>query len=101
MAGTDLFTHIRYLAWTTVPTIVITLIIFLVIGLNRSQPEGLEDIAPVLNAIDQAFNITPWLFLVPVIVITMIIRKVPALPAPAHGHPSGRCVCPNFPATNH
>jgi len=81
MAGTDLFTHIRYLAWTTIPTILITLIIFLVIGLNRSQPEGLEDIAPVLNAIDQAFNITPWLFLVPVIVITMIIRKVPALPA--------------------
>lgn len=81
MAGTDLFTHIRYLAWTTIPTIVITLIIFLVVGLNRSQPEGLEDIAPVLNAIDQAFNITPWLFLVPVIVITMIIRKVPALPA--------------------
>lgn len=81
MAGTDLFTHIRYLAWTTIPSIVITLIIFLVVGLNRSQPEGLEDIAPVLNAIDQAFNITPWLFLVPVIVITMIIRKVPALPA--------------------
>jgi Na+:H+ antiporter, NhaC family len=81
MAGTDLFTHIRYLAWTTIPTITITLIIFLVVGLNRSQPEGLEDIAPVLNAIDQAFNITPWLFLVPVIVITMIIRKVPALPA--------------------
>lgn len=81
MAGTDLFTHIRYLAWTTVPTFIITLIIFLVIGINRSQSGGLDDIAPVLTAIDETFYLSPWLFLVPVMVITMIVRKVPALPA--------------------
>ncbi len=81
MAGTDLITHIRYLAWTTIPSIVITLIIFLVIGINRSQTGVLDDINPILTSIDNAFHITPWLFLVPVMVITLIIKKVPALPA--------------------
>lgn len=81
MAGTDLFTHIRYMAWTTIPSILITLIIFLIVGLNRAQTGRLDDIAPVLSAIDGTFYVTPWLFLVPALVITLIIRKVPALPA--------------------
>lgn len=81
MAGTDLFTHIRYMAWTTGPSIGITLVIFTIIGLSRSQGGQIEDIAPVLNAIDSTFFVTPWLFLVPALVITLIIRKVPALPA--------------------
>jgi Na+:H+ antiporter, NhaC family len=81
MAGTDLFTHIRYMAWTTVPSIGITLIIFLIIGLNRSNTGGMDDIAPVLRSIDSTFNVNPWLFLVPVLVIAMIVKKVPALPA--------------------
>ena len=81
MAGTDLFTHIRYLMWSTVPSMVITLIIFLVMGLTRSQDGTIQDIQPVLSAIDGTFNINPWLFIVPALVITLIIRKVPALPA--------------------
>lgn len=81
MAGTDLFTHIRYMVWTTAPSMSITLIIFLIIGLNRTNTGGMDDIAPVLNAIKGTFKITPWLFLVPVLVITLIVRKVPALPA--------------------
>ncbi len=81
MAGTDLFTHIRYMAWTTVPSISIALIIFLIIGFTRTQPTELNDIAPILDAIDGAFNINPFLFIVPALVITLIIKKVPALPA--------------------
>ncbi len=81
MAGTDLFTHIRYMAWTTVPSISIALIIFMIIGLTRSQDGAINDIEPVLSAIDGSFRITPVLFLVPALVITLIVRKVPALPA--------------------
>lgn len=81
MAGTDLFTHIRYMAWTTFPSIGISLLIFLIMGLTRSTPQELQDITPVLRAIDGTFNITPWLFIVPALVITLIVRKVPALPA--------------------
>jgi len=81
MAGTDLITHIRYLAWTTIPSILITIIIFLIIGLTREPDAAPEDITPILNAISGTFNITPWLFLVPALVITLITQKVPAIPA--------------------
>lgn len=78
MAGTDLFTHIRYMLYTTVPSIVVTLIIFIIIGLNL-ETEGVADTDSILNSIDAAFNISPWLFIVPALVIFLIIRKTPPL----------------------
>jgi len=81
MAGTDLFTHIRYMALTTIPSISITLIIFLVIGLRTYSGTEYSDITPILTAISDTFNITPLLFIVPALVIFLIVRKVPALPA--------------------
>jgi NhaC family Na+:H+ antiporter len=78
MAGSELFTHIKYMALTTVPTIVITLIVFIIIGLNIDTT-GTPDISDKLSAIDGAFNISPWLFLVPLIVIFLIIKKTPPL----------------------
>ncbi len=81
MAGTDLFTHIRYMMYTTIPSITITLIAFLVIGLVGTSADSTGGIEEVLAALDNAFNINGWLFLVPVLVIGMIIRKVPAIPA--------------------
>ncbi|MCA0133135.1 Na+/H+ antiporter NhaC [Winogradskyella alexanderae] len=78
MAGGELFSHIKYMAYTTIPTIVITLIIFVIIGLNLDTT-GSPQISDKLNAIDNAFNISPWLFVVPVIVIVMIIKKTPPL----------------------
>ncbi len=78
MAGTDLFTHIRYMALTTVPTIIITLIIFIIIGFTLDT-QGAPDTAAILASIDEAFYISPWLFLVPAAVIFMIIRKTKPL----------------------
>jgi NhaC family Na+:H+ antiporter len=78
MAGTDLFTHIKYMSYTTIPTILVTLIIFVIIGLNLDIT-GTPQIQDKLDAIDGAFNISPWLFIVPVFVIFMIIRKTPPL----------------------
>ena len=78
MAGSELFNHIRYMSLTTIPTIVITLIIFAIIGLNLDVT-GTPQIQDKLDAINGAFNISPWLFLVPVIVILMIIKKIPPL----------------------
>lgn len=75
MAGTDLFTHIRYMIWTTAPSFSITLIIFLIIGFARTQPTELNDIEPILAAIKGTFNINPFLFVVPALVITLIIKK--------------------------
>ncbi|TXE11741.1 Na+/H+ antiporter NhaC [Seonamhaeicola algicola] len=80
MAGGDLFTHIKYMALTTIPTIVITLVVFIIIGLSIDTT-GTPDITDKLTAINQAFNITPWLFVVPVLVIALIIKKTPPLVA--------------------
>ena len=78
MAGTDLFTHIRYMAYTTVPTIIVTLIIFIILGFTQNTT-GQADTDTLLVDINKAFNITPWLFLVPVSVIFLIIKKTPPL----------------------
>jgi len=81
MAGTDLFTHIRYMAYTTVPSITITLIIFLIWGFTFDSTAQLDTISTVQTAILSKFNINMWLFLVPLVVVVMIIRRIPALPA--------------------
>jgi Na+:H+ antiporter, NhaC family len=81
MAGTDLFTHIRYMTFTTFPSMTITLIAFLVIGFNLDFTSTGIDIENVKTAIDGTFNTSPLLFLVPVILLTIIILKVPPLPA--------------------
>ena len=81
MAGTDLFTHIRYMALTTVPSLVITLIIFLGIGFSYGSGNEIHDIEPILTALSSSFNINLWVFIVPMIVIVLIVKKVPAIPA--------------------
>ncbi len=81
MAGTDLFTHIRYMVYTTGPSIIITMIIFLILGFTYDYSGGEANVQTTLNAIENTFNITPWLFLVPAILIIIIVKKMPPLPA--------------------
>ena len=78
MAGTDLFTHIRYMAMTTVPTIIITLIIFSIFSMNI-ETSGDADVSGLLKSIKNTFNITPYLFIVPLVVIALIITKTKPL----------------------
>jgi NhaC family Na+:H+ antiporter len=80
MAGTDLFTHIKYMAYTTVPTITITLIVFAILS-GTIDTTGNADISNLLASINNTFNITPWLFLVPGVVIAMILMKTKPLVA--------------------
>ncbi len=81
MVGTDLFTHIRYMAYTTVPSISITLIIFLIIGLMQDSSGSTTSTLEILDAINGSFYISPVLFIVPIVVVIMIVRKIPAIPA--------------------
>src|SRR5690606_14852947 len=74
MAGTDLFTHIRYMSLTTVPTIAVTLLIFTLISLNL-ETTGETDLSGLLNTIGTTFNISPLLFVVPLAVIALILLK--------------------------
>ena len=84
VAGSDLFTHIRYMLYTTVPSIALALAVFLVAGLGGgAQAVGSEvDLGAGFGvAVEQAFNIHPGLFIAPVAVIVLIARKVAAAPA--------------------
>ena len=82
ITGTDLFDHIKHMFYTTVPGLVIALIVYFLIGQQfASLNMNNEDIQAILTASQQNFVISPWLLLVPVIVILLVVKKTPALPA--------------------
>ena len=76
--GTPLFTHIRYMMYTTVPSMTIALIIFAVAGLSHEASDT-SNIALFTEALGAKFTITPWLLLVPVITGVLIARRVPSI----------------------
>ncbi|SNZ00133.1 Na+/H+ antiporter NhaC [Flagellimonas pacifica] len=80
MAGGELFSHIRYMTYTTIPTISVTLVVFIILGFTI-DPSGATDTSSILNTINSTFNISGWLFLVPLVVIILIIKKTPPLVA--------------------
>ena len=78
MAGAELFTHIRYMAYTTVPSIVVTIIAMTIIGLTQ-KTAGTADTGEILATINESFNISGWLLLVPLAVVALIIAKTKPL----------------------
>lgn len=81
VAGTDLITHIRHMVWTTVPSFTIAIVVYTVVGLSGSGDYDPSRVTELTGAISQVFNVNPILFLVPAIVVVLIIRRVPAIPA--------------------
>ena len=77
-AGTPLFTHIRFMMVTTVPSFLITLVIFLIVSLLHDVPSGTQ-VAGFASDLKETFNITPWLLLVPVLTGILIAKKVSAI----------------------
>lgn len=77
-AGTPLFTHIRFMMVTTVPSFIITLTIFLVVSILHGAPSASQtaDFSCDLKA---TYNISPWLLLVPVLTALLIVKKVSAI----------------------
>ncbi len=81
MAGTDLFTHIRHMLYTTIPSYVITLILFVIVGLKYARVDmNTGNIDLIMTNLSQQFTITPWLLLVPLSVIVIVLLKIPAIP---------------------
>ncbi|HPF10796.1 MAG TPA: Na+/H+ antiporter NhaC [Flavobacteriaceae bacterium] len=78
MAGTDLFTHIRYMLYTTTPSIIITLLFFIILGFSIDT-SGSAATPEILASVKSAINVSPWLFVVPIIVIVLIVKKTPPL----------------------
>lgn len=79
--GVDLLEHIRYMLYTTIPSWVITVILFLILGMfYGGNAENVAEIAELQAMMDEIFLITPWLILVPIVVLGLIAMKVPAIP---------------------
>ncbi|MDG1934764.1 MAG: Na+/H+ antiporter NhaC [Flavobacteriales bacterium] len=81
VSGVDLFDHIKYMMLTTIPSFLITIIIFLIIGLYFDTNISSQQISQATEVIANKFTISLWLFLVPILVIVMIIKKISAIPA--------------------
>lgn len=77
-SGTPLFTHIRYMLLTTVPSMTVAVIVFLVASLIHHSPE-ISQVETFSDVLTGTFNISPWLLLVPVFTGFLIVKKVPAL----------------------
>lgn len=85
IAGSDLFAHIRYMFWTTIPSILIALILFLLLGFSETTQVSSQAINDLNKQLAQNFSISP-VNLVPLFVLlTLAIKKVPAFPAVSIG----------------
>ena len=78
VSGTPLFTHIRYMLYTTVPSFAISLTIFLIAGLMMNV-SGHGNVSEFMEGLQNTFVISPWLLLVPVLTGIMIARKWPSM----------------------
>ncbi|TVQ76013.1 MAG: Na+/H+ antiporter NhaC [Flavobacteriales bacterium] len=86
MAGTDVVSHIKYLMITTVPSFLITLILFAGIGYYflDSSVAFTPDLSMQI-VLEEHFHISAWYFIVPLLVVILIAKKVPAIPALSFG----------------
>ncbi|BFU60954.1 MULTISPECIES: Na+/H+ antiporter NhaC [Rodentibacter] len=82
ITGTDLFDHIKHMFTTTLPAYLIALVFYLYMGMQfDSSHSNLSHIQGVMESIAKNFVISPWLLLVPVIVVLLVMKKVSAIPA--------------------
>jgi NhaC family Na+:H+ antiporter len=81
VAGSELFDHVRYMLYTTIPALIISLILYWFIGRNFSGEVDSTTVQAIRSTIAEQFNLNPILILPPLLVIVMVIFKLPALPA--------------------
>ena len=78
VTNTPLFLHIRYMMFTTVPSLIITLTLFVIMGFSHTSADA-SQITAYANSLKDTFFISPWLLSVPVITAILIAKKVPSL----------------------
>lgn len=85
IAGTDLFEHIKYMMWTTIPSFVIAIILFVLLGFNVEVTDSVERIQSMQSLLQDEFTIA-WYTLIPLIVLLFLAaNKTPAFPAVSIG----------------
>lgn len=85
IAGTNLFEHIQYMLWTTIPSIVLALILFTIIGFGSDAEVSMERISEMQSLLNDEFNLGLHLLIPLVVLLTLAIKKIPAFPAVSIG----------------
>ena len=85
VAGTDLFTHIGHMVWTTIPSIVIALIMFSLIGLNIDTSASADDLEITMGLLTENFTISPMMLLPVALLLFMANRRLPPIPTIVSG----------------
>ncbi len=80
VAGVSLFNHIKHLMWTTIPALLVTIVIFVIMGSGTSEG-ALTSIENVQENLSQTFNISGWTLLSPLVVIILALIRFPTIPA--------------------
>ncbi len=78
VAGTDLFTHIKHMIWTTGPSILLALVLFTTIGFTQDYKNEPANLGTTIDVLQQQFNITPWALIPLILVLVLAFKKVPA-----------------------
>ncbi|MED3984203.1 Na+/H+ antiporter NhaC [Peribacillus simplex] len=82
LTGTDLFVHIRHMLYTTIPGFIIALVIYAILGKDFGKGDmNAENIEQTMRVLQDSFLISPFLLIIPLIVIILVAKKVPAIPA--------------------
>lgn len=81
IAGSELFAHIRYMFWTTVPSISTAIVLFLILGFSEEPTATTSSISNLSNQLAQQFNISLYNLMPLVVLLFLAINKVPAFPA--------------------
>ncbi|MBK7874387.1 MAG: Na+/H+ antiporter NhaC [Planctomycetes bacterium] len=82
MAGATLFDHVRHMIWTVTPALLVSLALYAVLGgRHDASPASLARVTAVVETLRANFVLTPWLLLPPLLVLGLVVRKFPALPA--------------------
>ena len=81
VAGTDLFSHIRHMVWTTTPSFAVAVLLFVLAGVQTSTSEDATELTAVLDVLGDQFAIGPHLLVPVLVVIALVVRRVPAFPA--------------------
>ena len=83
VAGSELFEHVRYMLYTTIPSLVIALAIYAVLGWSRTGHGAVsgENVTLIRQTLSGSFNLNPVLLLPPLLVIVMVALRLPALPS--------------------
>lgn len=81
VAGTELFTHIRHMVWTTTPSLVLAVILYVVMGLTITPPQDTAQVKAIMDALAGTFVVGPHLLIPVAIVLALVVGKMPAFPA--------------------